>query len=1003
MTAAVLFIGAALLAWTTAGALAGVLAHPTLQRENYRGIAVPTAAGLCLVIAVIAMIGAHAVLDPAAGGGRVLMMAAVASFGFLGMVDDVLGDAGDRGIRGHVRAAMGGRLTTGFVKLAGGAAVGLVLASAVGDGSVARTIGDGALIALAANLGNLFDRAPGRTAKCGLLAYVPLAVVAGTGTDAAAIAPVAGAALGLLPGDLRERFMLGDAGANALGAGLGMGAVLVVSPNARLVVAAVLLGLNLLSEVTSFSRIIQAMPPLRAFDRLGRVAVVLAVVLAVVVSGASPSDAQAGDDRRLLIVSMPGLTWAEVQYTEMPVLDEFLADAAIADMAPRSVRHSSRPGDAYLTIGAGARSIGDATVDGDELRPDADFAGEPAGGVYERRTGDEPRGSALALSWPALVRANAAEPYDAVLGLLPKTLAAAGVSTAVIGNADGSDLAAVSRERQAALAFADTKGRLAAGSVDADLLVDDPEQPFGVRLDEDRVLSELDPVWPDDGRAAVLVEASDLARTIRYRSLVDADRYADMRDDALRRADALLGRLLERVDPERDAVLVVAPYLAPSRTGLTVVAWREPGSPAGYLQSASTQRAGIVTLVDVSPTILQTFGIARPTDMEGRFFEIERSSSSVEHRVDRLVSINSASRFRERLLTPTTIALVLLLAALMTLTIVAIVEGKSRRWRDAIAFAALTDLAALPMSFVARAFPLEELGAGFYWTFLVVASVVVAAIATVAARRTGKVLAGPTVVLALSMLVLVGDVMTGSNLHLSAAFGYSPTGNSRLYGISNYSFGLLSVASCVLASVIASRWTGRGRVAAVGLTVFTLFVLGVPIWGSDVGGIIAFTPTILVFAALLYERRPSIRNIALTGLATVGAVVVFGLIDLARPAAERAHLGRLFERIGNEGLQPLTSIVSRKFLANLEVSTSSFWVAAIPIAIGLWYFLRQWSTKPLAALHARFPTLHAALVASAVAAFLGSVVNDSGAIVGGVACLTMATTIIHLTMRADST
>ena len=43
-----------------------------------------------------------------------------------------------------------------------------------------RLLVDAVLIALAANLGNLLDRAPGRTIKCALIAYMPLAIVLGT-------------------------------------------------------------------------------------------------------------------------------------------------------------------------------------------------------------------------------------------------------------------------------------------------------------------------------------------------------------------------------------------------------------------------------------------------------------------------------------------------------------------------------------------------------------------------------------------------------------------------------------------------------------------------------------------------------------------------------------------------------------------------------------------------------------------------------------------------------
>ena len=129
---------------------------------------------------------------------------------------------------------------------------------------------DAMLIALAANLGNLLDRAPGRTIKFGLVAYVPIAIVIGTAPIGIAIAPVIGASVGLLGDDLRERLMLGDTGANVIGAVLGLAVVLGSRDSIRLVVMLVLLGLNVAAELVSFSRVIDAVPPLRAFDQLGR-------------------------------------------------------------------------------------------------------------------------------------------------------------------------------------------------------------------------------------------------------------------------------------------------------------------------------------------------------------------------------------------------------------------------------------------------------------------------------------------------------------------------------------------------------------------------------------------------------------------------------------------------------------------------------------------------------------------------------------------------------------
>ena len=55
-----------------------------------------------------------------------------------------------------------------------------MLTAAPQRGERRRLLADAALVALAANLGNLLDRAPGRTIKVGLVAYVPLALAAGT-------------------------------------------------------------------------------------------------------------------------------------------------------------------------------------------------------------------------------------------------------------------------------------------------------------------------------------------------------------------------------------------------------------------------------------------------------------------------------------------------------------------------------------------------------------------------------------------------------------------------------------------------------------------------------------------------------------------------------------------------------------------------------------------------------------------------------------------------------
>jgi UDP-GlcNAc:undecaprenyl-phosphate GlcNAc-1-phosphate transferase len=218
-----------------------------------------------------------------------------------GLIDDLRGSGKRRGLRGHLGALAHGEVTTGTVKLAGLAATGVAAALLEGGGPADVAINAG-LVAGGANLLNLFDLRPGRAIK---VATLTAALVAGgsaltagsalaEGTGPApgrlaglqAVAAPAGAALALLPEDLRERAMLGDAGANALGAMLGAAAAQALPRSARLGLLAAIVALTGASERVSFTKVIAATPPLHWLDMLGRRPAPLAAPV-----GASPGPA----------------------------------------------------------------------------------------------------------------------------------------------------------------------------------------------------------------------------------------------------------------------------------------------------------------------------------------------------------------------------------------------------------------------------------------------------------------------------------------------------------------------------------------------------------------------------------------------------------------------------------------------------------------------------------------------------------------------------------------
>ena len=198
---------------------------------------------------------------------RAALAVAGAGAAVLGGYDDLRGSGDRRGFRGHLGALARGEVTSGSVKLAGIGATGLA-AGLLAGGSVTDVVVNAGLAAGGANLINLLDLRPGRALKVALAAAAAVGAASPAGTLAAA-AP-AGAALAMLPEDLGERAMLGDLGANALGAMLGVAAAAAMPRPARVAALAAVAGLTAASEVVSFTQVIEAAPPLRWLDHLGR-------------------------------------------------------------------------------------------------------------------------------------------------------------------------------------------------------------------------------------------------------------------------------------------------------------------------------------------------------------------------------------------------------------------------------------------------------------------------------------------------------------------------------------------------------------------------------------------------------------------------------------------------------------------------------------------------------------------------------------------------------------
>jgi len=252
-----------------APALRRTLAADGRTRPNYRGAELPFPFGVLIVAAALLALIVLAPVDQVTDGDVFLAdLAWIAPYAlgvaFLGLADDALSGP-SRGWRGHGAALRSGQFPTGALKAAGSLGLALFVLRGHDDYVLAVIV-----LVLATNLFNLLDLRPGRAVKAFVLLGAGLTLGAWDVDPLWALGLLAGPVLVAGAYDLRERAMLGDTGANLVGALAGLWLVLTLSTTGLAVAAAVLLVMTAYGELRSINTLVERTPVLRHLDSIGR-------------------------------------------------------------------------------------------------------------------------------------------------------------------------------------------------------------------------------------------------------------------------------------------------------------------------------------------------------------------------------------------------------------------------------------------------------------------------------------------------------------------------------------------------------------------------------------------------------------------------------------------------------------------------------------------------------------------------------------------------------------
>jgi hypothetical protein len=697
-------------------------------------------------------------------------------------------------------------------------------------------------------------------------------------------------------------------------------------------------------------------------------AVVLGFVLAGVLGAGTAAAAPRG---RVALVGVPGLEWGDLDPARTPNLWKLVGSGGSASMSTRAVPPPERgitcPVAGWLTVSAGQR------------------AGTPGKGCAPVPVPEPSGAGARVPGWAALTAHQGETGFDAALGTVGQLVADAGGKVAAVGAG-------------AALGAADRSGYV-------------PKYADNVGG-----VGELSPFH------LIVFEVDSLAAAWSRQPLdeygVPAGLTASARESAAAEADREVGAFLAALPPETTVLVGGLADTSPAAHLHVAVAVGGPYE-RGFLTAASTRQSALVTITDLTATVLQLLGLEAPRSVVGRpWTSGAPAPATTTDTVAELADADLASQVLREVRGPffaVFVAVQILFFALAALALKRRRTGTGQNAPDdepagasrllvAVQVVSVVSGAIAISTFLAQLLPWWSLSAPM--VTLIVTIVGIAGLITLVAFAgpwRAAVLGPLTVVAGVTSLALLIDVMTGSRLQVNAVTGYEPVTGGRFYGFSNIAFAIYSTGTILALSGVAhwllgraSRWVAVLVCAVYGL--FAVFADGWPAWGADFGGVPAFVVGLAVFLIMLSGRRVSPLKLLVVGLAGAAVIGAIAVTDWLRPAAQRTHLGNFVQQIIDG---QAATVVWRKFSAMIGVTVGNWSLTLLSVVALAFLFLvldrpSRWGASALGMAYRLAPPFRAGLFGALTSAFIGFLINDSGIAIPAMA-LTVA---VPLTLAA---
>lgn len=620
---------------------------------------------------------------------------------------------------------------------------------------------------------------------------------------------------------------------------------------------------------------------------------------------------------------------------------------------------------AYLSLGAGARAVG-------QIKTGAFMEDEDAQALYQLNTGLVP----VFIVQPQIAQIIQAQQvnYTVIPGALGTAFVDVGLAVRALGNSDGDELA-----RWAAVVSMDQMGQVFAGEIGENQLLNDPQYPFGVRTNYEQLKSQV----LKAREPLVVVDLGDPYRYDRYRQFLWSTQQETIGERVFQEAWEFIQEVARLKSPET-VILVLGPH--PGQRGADQGLWLTPivclGRTEGLFISGTTRWPGLITNMDVAPTILETLGITHDQPFIGRPATIQPTpepQSHVRKLGERIVAVNSK---RSLVLRVVIVGQVVLYSLVL---VCLIMPDPLPRQLIRLGQTLLVLFLLIPLVLLLWSGPVWLVATGLF-------------VGVALGFISGDPLLKVGLISLATVIAIAYDVLWGNWLMRFSFLGYDPIGGARFYGLGNEFMGVFVGATVLFWAVLCQRYR-LGFIARSlgGFATFSLalLIIGSPMLGTNVGGAIcgvfAFGSTWLSFR----ERRIGWQGVVSLVIVVGVVLVLVMLIDQANPSSEQSHIGQTVLLFQRDGFPALWMIVTRKLAMNLKLLRYSIWSKALLVALVVLGASFIWPSKFIFWLRKTYPLIAKGIGGVVIGSVGAFVFNDSG-VVAAATCLYFASTTLLL-------